>query len=277
MTTNKAKTPTPAPAPLREQIVRILTERGTQTRSQIVPLTSEANYESRVTTELNRMRADGVIECAKKAGKNELEYWLAVPGALAFDVNNMIQLPSTAADPAVAQLDRLVAAIKEIRQAAGVSDLEPLDAVAPAVRALADRAAALDKECEVFRKAVGTLEKLNDAHALKLQQVCFLLRDQICPPSYPADMDPFEMAEAAIKMIRDLRDATTQAAPQRADPVGFAAMCDGELPRVWSRDYEYVRAEAESLADEKNLPVVVVALTPLLRGEVKRSVMWSAQ
>lgn len=70
-----------SPAPLREQIVAFLKGREEATLKQIAAATSERDFPSRVTTELNKMRTDTLIECAKKKGKNELWYWLATAQA----------------------------------------------------------------------------------------------------------------------------------------------------------------------------------------------------
>ncbi|MCK2086955.1 DUF3310 domain-containing protein [Thauera aromatica] len=65
------------PAPLREQIVAFLKTHDEATLKQIAASTTERDFPSRVITELNKMRTDALIECAKKKGKNELWYWLA--------------------------------------------------------------------------------------------------------------------------------------------------------------------------------------------------------
>lgn len=73
MTTHKK------PAPLRDQIIAFLTKRTEANLKQIVAATTERDFPSRVTNELNKLRADAVVECAKKKGKNELWYWLSQP------------------------------------------------------------------------------------------------------------------------------------------------------------------------------------------------------
>lgn len=67
------------PAPLRDQIIAFLTKRTEANLKQIVAATTERDFPSRVTNELNKLRADAVVECAKKKGKNELWYWLSQP------------------------------------------------------------------------------------------------------------------------------------------------------------------------------------------------------
>lgn len=62
--------------PLREQIIAFLRGQEEATLKQIAAATTERDFPSRVTTELNRLRTDAVVECAKKKGKNELWYWI---------------------------------------------------------------------------------------------------------------------------------------------------------------------------------------------------------
>lgn len=62
--------------PLREQIIAFLSGQEEATLKQIASATTERDFPSRVTTELNRLRTDAVVECAKKKGKNELWYWI---------------------------------------------------------------------------------------------------------------------------------------------------------------------------------------------------------
>lgn len=74
------KTKTPV-KPLRAQILDFLAGRAEATLKQIAAATTERDFPSRVTTELNKMRTDALVECEKKKGKNELWYWLASPSS----------------------------------------------------------------------------------------------------------------------------------------------------------------------------------------------------
>ena len=65
------------PAPLRDQILDFLRAHDEATLKQLAAATTERDYPSRVTTELNKLRTEAVVECEKKKGKNELWYWLA--------------------------------------------------------------------------------------------------------------------------------------------------------------------------------------------------------
>lgn len=101
------------PAPLRDQIITFLKGREEATLKQIAAATSERDFPSRVTTELNKMRTDTLIECAKKKGKNELWYWLATaqadqsgntqPAVVQNTGSSASVLPSTPAEGAAVQ------------------------------------------------------------------------------------------------------------------------------------------------------------------------------
>lgn len=65
-----------APA-LRDQILDFLRTHDEATLKQIAAATTERDYPSRVTAELNKLRIEAAVECEKKKGKNELWYWLA--------------------------------------------------------------------------------------------------------------------------------------------------------------------------------------------------------
>ncbi len=78
------KTKTPV-KPLRAQILDFLAGRAEATLKQIAAATTERDFPSRVTTELNKMRTDALVECEKKKGKNELWYWLASPSSAVCD------------------------------------------------------------------------------------------------------------------------------------------------------------------------------------------------
>jgi predicted nucleic acid-binding Zn-ribbon protein len=65
------------PVPLRDQIIRFLLAKEEATAKHIAAATTERDFPSRVTAELNKLRTDAIVECEKKKGKNELWYWLA--------------------------------------------------------------------------------------------------------------------------------------------------------------------------------------------------------
>ena len=74
-----------APPLLRDQIIAFLNTRDEATLKQIAAATTERDFPSRVTSELNKMRTDALVECDKKKGKNELWYWLATPSSAVHD------------------------------------------------------------------------------------------------------------------------------------------------------------------------------------------------
>lgn len=73
----KPRRPSAAPQSLRDEIVDVLTRDGEATAKHIAWQTSAANFPSRVANELNKMRADALVECEKRKGRgNEYFYWL---------------------------------------------------------------------------------------------------------------------------------------------------------------------------------------------------------
>ena len=101
------------PAPLRDQILDFLRAHDEATLKQIAAATTERDYPSRVTTELNKLRTEAVVECEKKKGKNELWYWLATaqadqsgnaqPAVVQNTGSSASVLPSTPAEGAAVQ------------------------------------------------------------------------------------------------------------------------------------------------------------------------------
>lgn len=293
-------------APLREQIARILAARKEATRAQIVPLTTEALYESRVTTELNRMRAEGLIECEKKAGKNELWYWLTVPleQIVVFETPAPgATLPDADADsdgPSATVLSRVIA---DIRKVSGVGSAAALIDLPEAIRkAMAkdrERVAELQSEVEAMAAALKAAEEREAAQAhaeatnasqtqdpteaaellaaaqSQLNQVCELLCPVISTAIDPCDMDAVEAAQAAARNITDLRNARPAAEPEPA-AIGYAALCEG-YPAAIDRDFETARGFAEQLLDDHQQPVTLCALKPMLYGRIKRETVWSGQ
>ena len=126
MTTHKK------PAPLRDQIIAFLTKRTEANLKQIVAATTERDFPSRVTNELNKLRADAVVECAKKKGKNELWYWLATaqadqsgdtqPAVVQNTGSSASALPSTPAEGAAVQPEPAPAATVPTTAAPAAAD-----------------------------------------------------------------------------------------------------------------------------------------------------------
>lgn len=126
MTTHKK------PAPLRDQIIAFLTKRTEANLKQIVAATTERDFPSRVTNELNKLRADAVVECARKMGKNELWYWLATaqadqsgdtqPAVVQNTGSSASSLPSTPAEGAAVQREPAPAATVPTTAAPAAAD-----------------------------------------------------------------------------------------------------------------------------------------------------------
>lgn len=66
-------------APLRDQITTFLSDNTDGTMKTIAAATTDRDYPSRIVAELNRMRADGLIECERRGKGPDLTYWLAIP------------------------------------------------------------------------------------------------------------------------------------------------------------------------------------------------------
>ena len=152
------KTKTPV-KPLRAQILDFLAGRAEATLKQIAAATSERDFPSRVTTELNKMRTDALVECEKKKGKNELWHWLASPSSAVPDSQPAVEqnagssaedASATHASGAAVQPQSAPAAAASLSAAPAAADetddgdeMPPADAalLALANRELADRLA----------------------------------------------------------------------------------------------------------------------------------------
>ena len=123
-------TPKKKPAPLRDQILDFLRAHDEATLKQIAAATTERDYPSRVTTELNKLRTEAVVECEKKKGKNELWYWLAQattqpqPAVGKNAGSSASVLPSTPAEGAAVQPEPAPEQPADVSQAAPVADDE---------------------------------------------------------------------------------------------------------------------------------------------------------
>lgn len=118
------------PAPLRDQILDFLRAHDEATLKQIAAATTERDYPSRVTTELNKLRTEAVVECEKKKGKNELWYWLAQattqpqPAVGKNAGSSASVLPSTPAEGAAVQPEPAPEQPADVSQAAPVAEDE---------------------------------------------------------------------------------------------------------------------------------------------------------
>lgn len=175
------KTKTPV-KPLRAQILDFLAGRAEATLKQIAAATSERDFPSRVTTELNKMRTDALVECEKKKGKNELRYWLASPSSAVPDSQPAVEqntgssaedASATPASGAAVQPQSAPAAAASLSAATAAADetdgdeMPPADAslLALANRELSDR---LARVAHVLRGAgLDALKNLDDGADLQ--------------------------------------------------------------------------------------------------------------
>lgn len=175
------KTKTPV-KPLRAQILDFLAGRAEATLKQIAAATSERDFPSRVTTELNKMRTDALVECEKKKGKNELWYWLASPSSAVPDSQPAVEqntgssaedASATPASGAAVQPQSAPAAAASLSAATAAADetdgdeMPPADAslLALANRELSDR---LARVAHVLRGAgLDALKNLDDGADLQ--------------------------------------------------------------------------------------------------------------
>lgn len=175
------KTKTPV-KPLRAQILDFLAGRAEATLKQIAAATSERDFPSRVTTELNKMRTDALVECEKKKGKNELWYWLASPSSAVPDSQPAVEqntgssaedASATPASGAAVQPQSAPAAAASLSEATAAADetdgdeMPPADAslLALANRELSDR---LARVAHVLRGAgLDALKNLDDGADLQ--------------------------------------------------------------------------------------------------------------
>lgn len=175
------KTKTPV-KPLRAQILDFLAGRAEATLKQIAAATTERDFPSRVTTELNKMRTDALVECEKKKGKNELWYWLASPSSAVPDSQPAVEqntgssaedASATPASGAAVQPQSAPAAAASLSAATAAADetdgdeMPPADAslLALANRELSDR---LARVAHVLRgSGLDALKNLDDGADLQ--------------------------------------------------------------------------------------------------------------
>lgn len=168
--------------PLRAQILDFLAGRAEATLKQIAAATSERDFPSRVTTELNKMRTDTLVECEKKKGKNDLWYWLASPSSAVPDSQPAVEqntgssaedASATPASGAAVQPQSAPAAAASLSAATAAADetdgdeMPPADAslLALANRELSDR---LARVAHVLRGAgLDALKNLDDGADLQ--------------------------------------------------------------------------------------------------------------
>lgn len=208
------------PAPLRDQILDFLRAHDEATLKQIAAATTERDYPSRVTTELNKLRTEAVVECEKKKGKNELWYWLAQattqpqPAVGKNAGSSASVLPSTPAEGAAVQPEPAPEQPADVSQAAPVAEDEmqdgdempPADAslLALANRELSDR---LARVAHVLRgSGLEGLKDLDDGADLQSAAAALTGAYQMALADLQARTDSLSAACSALGAIGDRLD-----------------------------------------------------------------------
>lgn len=233
----KTKTKTPV-KPLRAQILDFLAGRAEATLKQIAAATSERDFPSRVTTELNKMRTDALVECEKKNGKNELWYWLASPSSAVPD-----------SQPAVEQNTGSSAEDASATPASGAA-VQPQSAPAAAASLSAATAAADETDGDEMPPADASLLALaNRELSDRLARVAHVLRGSGLDAL--KNLDLHELAEHAAETIRRMRARGV------------------ELDNALHRQDELVRDLRADLANEKALVAKLEHLLQSARNEAE--------
>lgn len=190
--------------PLRDQIIAFLKSCDEATLKQIAAATTERDFPSRVTTELNKMRTDALVECAKKNGKNEMWYWLATSQAD----------QSGTSRPAVTHNTGSSASVSASATPAEGAAVQPQPApAAPAEVSTAGPAAEDDTPAlSVLAAAENAMLRSELAKAdADLQQIHALLAHRVSGPIDPNDLGEVECAEKAAEMIDEAVDEISKA------------------------------------------------------------------
>lgn len=286
-----------SPAPLREQIVAFLKGREEATLKQIAAATSERDFPSRVTTELNKMRTDTLIECAKKKGKNELWYWLATaqadqsgntqPAVVENTGSSASALPSTPVEGAAVQHKpapvaaallavpvaedenfSLMGVVADIRAAIGDSHGKiMLGDLADTVRARIQQGA------EAERKRLETTASLTAAMRM-LDEVRILLADVIeCGDADRDSLNAVEMARAARNVLLAAPPTSTPFDTKDAPPVDRYLVRANGLPFVVRRRETSAKRKALQYA-RSGVRATVFAMERI--GEARPGAEWEA-
>lgn len=216
------KTKTPV-KPLRAQILDFLAGRAEATLKQIAAATTERDFPSRVTTELNKMRTDALVECEKKKGKNEMWYWLDFTSTAVPD-----------SQPAVEQNTGSSAEDASATPASGAA-VQPQSAPAAAASLSAATAAADETEGDEMPPADASLLALaNRELSDRLARVAHVLRGSgLDAPKNLDDGADLQSAAAAVTgayqmALGDLHAFTAKI----ADLQHKASMQDADLFKV---------------------------------------------
>ena len=188
------------PVPLRDQIIRFLLAKEEATAKHIAAATTERDFPSRVTAELNKLRTDAIVECERKKGKNELWYWLAAK-------------TSGDSQPAVEQNTGSSAADDSNAPPAAGAAVQPEPAPEAAAPLSADPVAVdeipqpqYDPDEVAFEKSgeVDVFRYLAEARLRELVQAGEILAPCVPGSNDTSDMELIEIAEAVAGHVADL-------------------------------------------------------------------------
>lgn len=226
--------------PLREQIIAFLSGQEEATLKQIAAATTERDFPSRVTTELNRLRTDAVVECAKKKGKNELWYWIN-------------------SQPAVEQNTGSSVAGANATQPAGAA-VQHNPAPVPAA-SLSAEPAAVDEPTETDHKLLEP-----SAMVVDLKRHVSVLCQQL-------DVANAELAyeRSARVALQEQIESTTAPTLESIDPVGYLVRAPKRPLRTFSKA-EAAQAAAMAAARNGSGRGEVFALVPV--GKAVRGAEW---
>lgn len=269
------------PVPLREQIVAFLKGREEATLKQIAAATSERDFPSRVTTELNKMRTDTLIECAKKKGKNELWYWLATaqadqsgntqPAVVENTGSSASALPSTPAEGAAVQPETAPEAAAPL-SAAPVAE----DDTAGALRdALVEMALVREHLAELIGGEIDPIDMSESEIARAAAQVINAHDDELIAQAKTIIDLRNQLGEerSARLALQEQVESMVSQTRTPIDPAGFLVRAPKRPMRIFSKA-EAAQAAAMAAARNGSGRGEVFALVPA--GRAVRGAEWRA-
>lgn len=229
------------PAPLRDQITAFLAGREEATLKQIAAATTERDFPSRVTAELNKMRTDAVVECEKKKGKNELWYWLAQattqpqPAVGKNAGSSASALPSTPAEGAAVQPEPAPEQPADVSQAAPVAadetysllsvlaDIRAVvgglmqDELVERVRTFARAGAMANADLDRIREVLGQCIHIGDPEHLAAPVKCAALAAELIDSLLAANQENQNMIAVASETLAPLAGGDIDTADMELD------------------------------------------------------------
>lgn len=233
------------PAPLRDQILDFLRAHDEATLKQIAAATTERDYPSRVTTELNKLRTEAVVECEKKKGKNELWYWLAQattqpqPAVGKNAGSSASALPSTPAEGAAVQPEPAPEQPADVSQAAPVAEDETYsllsvladiravvgdpegrlmqDELVERVRTVARAGAMANADLDRIREVLGQRIHIGDPEHRAAPVKCAALAAELIDSLLAANQENQNMIAVASETLAPLAGGDIDAADMELD------------------------------------------------------------